>query len=46
MIIIYAESTERTFGEIAGGDKIFAELKELAASGLEVKGLAQARNTG
>ncbi len=46
MIVIYAESTERTFGEIAGGDKIFAELKELAASGLEVKGLAQARNTG
>lgn len=46
MIIIYAESTERTFGEIAGGDKIFTELKELAASGLEVKGLAQAKNTG
>lgn len=46
MIIIYAESTERTFSEIAGGDEIFAELKELSASGLEVKGLAQAKNTG
>ena len=46
MIIIYAESTERTFAEIPGGDEVFAELKEIAASGLEVKGLAQATNTG
>jgi phosphoglycerol transferase len=46
MIIIYAESTERTFADIAAGDKVFAELKELSASGLEVKGLAQAKNTG
>lgn len=46
MIIIYAESTERTFAEITGGDVVFAELKQLAATGLEVKGLAQATNTG
>lgn len=46
MIIIYAESTERTFAEIVHGNEVFAELKELAASGLEVKGLAQAANTG
>lgn len=46
MIIIYAESTERTFAEIVHGDEVFAELNALAAYGLEVKGVAQAANTG
>ena len=46
MIIIYAESTERTFVEIPGGDVVFSEMSQLASSGLEVKGIGQAANTG
>ena len=46
MIIIYAESTERTFAEIPGGDVVFSEMNQLASSGLEVKGIGQAANTG
>ncbi|MFK4823602.1 sulfatase-like hydrolase/transferase [Paenochrobactrum sp. BZR 588] len=46
IIIIYAESTERTFAEIEHGEEIFAEFLELAATGIEAQGLRQVTNTG
>lgn len=46
LIIIYAESTERTFSEISYGERSFLELSQIAASGLEVQGIRQVNNTG
>lgn len=46
IIIIYAESTERTFAEIENGEQIFAEFSQLASTGLEAQGLRQVANTG
>ncbi|MGU3575803.1 sulfatase-like hydrolase/transferase [Brucellaceae bacterium C25G] len=46
IIIIYAESIERTFAEIANGTETFAEFQQLASSGLAAEGLRQVTNTG
>lgn len=46
IIIIYAESTERTFAEIEHGEQIFTEFLELASAGIEIQGLRQVTNTG
>lgn len=46
MVIIYAESMERSFSEISHGEASFAEMRRLAASGLEVAGIRQVNNTG
>lgn len=46
IIIIYAESTERTFAELENGEQTFAEFLQLAATGIEAQGLRQVTNTG
>lgn len=46
MIIIYAESAERTFADISFGEISFAEMSEIAKSGIELRGIRQATNTG
>lgn len=46
MIIIYAESTERTFADISFGEISFAEMAQIASTGIEVRGIRQAANTG
>jgi phosphoglycerol transferase len=46
IIIIYAESEERTFADISRGSETFAEMSEVAASGIEVEGIRQLANTG
>ncbi|MEP9374017.1 sulfatase-like hydrolase/transferase [Mesorhizobium sp. KR1-2] len=46
IIIIYAESEERTFAEISHGSETFAEMLEVAATGIDVQGIRQVTNTG
>lgn len=46
IIIIYAESEERTFADISRGAETFAEMSEIAASGIEAQGIRQVTNTG
>lgn len=46
LIVVYAESTERTFEELENGKTIFRSLNEIAAGGVTIKGIAQAANTG
>ncbi|WOC14911.1 sulfatase-like hydrolase/transferase [Pseudochrobactrum sp. MP213Fo] len=46
LLMIYAESMERSFSEISHGEASFAEMSRLAASGLEVAGIRQVNNTG
>ncbi len=46
IIIIYAESQERTFAEIRQGPETFQEMLEVAAAGIEVQGIRQVTNTG
>lgn len=45
LLLIYVESGERTFSEVAGGTA-FADMNAIAASGLDVHGIGQAENTG
>lgn len=46
LIIIYAESTERTFRELKAGAAIFADMDALAAKGTDIIGVRQVTNTG
>lgn len=46
LIIIYAESTERTFRELKTGPAIFADMDAVAAKGTNFIGVRQAANTG
>lgn len=46
LIIIYAESAERTFQELDAGPDIFRDLIQVASRGIEVKGIRQVANTG
>ncbi len=46
LIIVYAESMERTFSEISYGDYSFAEMNRLSAQGMEFIGVRQVKNTG
>lgn len=46
LIVLYAESMERTLGNIAHGDYSFAEMNHLAKQGLEFAGVRQVENTG
>lgn len=46
LIIIYAESTERTFQHLRHGEYVFADMKWLASQGQEVSGILQVANTG
>ena len=46
LIVLYAESMERTLGHITYGDYSFAEMNRLAGQGLEFIGVRQVENTG
>lgn len=46
LVIIYVESTERTFQEIQNGDAVFSDMKWIASQGHEFIGLSQVANTG
>lgn len=46
IILLYLESTERTFAELKEGEDIFKGMMNVAAQGLHVKGIHQAANTG
>jgi len=46
LIIIYAESTERTFREIRNGHDLFADMDAVATKGTNFIGVRQAANTG
>lgn len=45
LLLIYVESGERTFSEVAGG-VAFEDMNAIAASGLDVHGIGQVENTG
>lgn len=46
LVIIYAESTERTFQELHSGQDVFRDMKSVASMGREVAGIIQVANTG
>ncbi len=46
LIVLYAESMERTFAEITFGQLSFAEMNRIAGQGLEFVGVRQVQNTG
>lgn len=46
LIIIYAESTERTFRALKNGRDVFADMDAVSARGVSFDGVRQATNTG
>ncbi len=46
LVIIYAESAERTFSDLRDGSKFFGDMRKVAAGGVDVKGIRQVENTG
>lgn len=46
IILLYAESTERTFADLVEGPEIFRGMMNVAGQGLHVKGIEQVANTG
>ncbi|OYR12225.1 sulfatase family protein [Brucella thiophenivorans] len=46
LLYIYAESGERTFGQLATGERVFGAMNDIAKSGVSFTRIGQAANTG